>query len=110
MYYLWITSAVKSLNQSLGLFQDRQGDNPTMDEANQNKPSQDLDSNAALHLHLAEYQMLMARLTNWITLQNSLYAVLIFFLALISGIWGSFRQHAILLWGVAFVVQLIAIF
>ena len=51
----------------------------------------------------------MARLTNMITVQASLWPVLAVFLAIAGQIWKDFQYHRLLAWGSVLVVQLIVV-
>ncbi|MGH9745154.1 MAG: hypothetical protein ACRD59_03455 [Candidatus Acidiferrales bacterium] len=65
-----------------------------------------------IQLHLSEYQALAARLTNWITLQYSLWAVLVFYVALIGQVWLTFPPPSrfVLVWGSVGIFEIVALF
>ncbi len=67
-------------------------------------------SELLIGLHVAEYQALMARLTNWITIQASLWAVLVLVLALAAQVWNSSSYRRVLAWGSVFMFQVVGIF
>jgi hypothetical protein len=57
------------------------------------------DSNdLLLKLHIAEYQTITFRNTNFITLQCALFPILLAFLVFVANFWNSF-DHSILVWG-----------
>jgi hypothetical protein len=59
-----------------------------------------------LNLHIAEYQALTNRNTYLVTLQFSLWPVLLLFLTLVAQLWGLF-DHRLLGWSTNFAIQLI---
>lgn len=79
-------------------------------EEGSGKERNDAESELLVQLHIAEYNMLMARLTNWITLQNSLWAVLVIFLALIAQVYNSLPSPRLLAWGSVLVAEYVCIF
>ncbi|HEX3654523.1 MAG TPA: hypothetical protein VHV55_01885 [Pirellulales bacterium] len=61
-----------------------------------------------VQLHIAEYQALTTRCTYWITLQFSLWPILLLYLALIVQLWTSI-PHEIVLWGSLAVAEFIVL-
>ncbi|MBZ5694902.1 MAG: hypothetical protein LAN36_06035 [Acidobacteriia bacterium] len=63
-----------------------------------------------VQVHVAEYQALMERLTNWITLQCSLWAVFVFYLALVAQVWQSFQNKCLLVWVSVFIFEVVELY
>lgn len=63
-----------------------------------------------IQLQIAEYQALESKISNLITYQSSLWAVLAIFLTLLSNIWSASPHKRLLEWGSALVVQLAVVF
>lgn len=61
---------------------------------------------AVLQLHISEYQALTNRNTYLVTLQFSLWPILLVFLTLVVQVWNSV-DHRLLVWGAALAVQLV---
>ena len=61
-----------------------------------------------LNLHIAEYSALMARATNWLTLESGIWLLMVGFVAILPNLWNSLPQHLIV-WG-SFGVLLIMLF
>jgi hypothetical protein len=68
------------------------------------------DKDLLAQFHIAEYNAVMARLTNWVTLQNSQWAVLLIFLALIAHLHNTFPYPQLLAWGSGLVAECVCIF
>ncbi len=64
------------------------------------------DSGPSLDLHIAEYEALMTRNTYLVTLQFSLWPILLLFFTLLAQIWNSI-DHGILIWSTGVALQLI---
>jgi hypothetical protein len=61
-------------------------------------------------LHVAEYQALETRLTNWITLQCSLWAIIVVYFALVVQAWGDFPMKSALVWMSVLVLEVAAVY
>jgi hypothetical protein len=51
-----------------------------------------------LQLHIAEYQALTTRGTNWLALESGIWVLMVLFLAVLPPIW-NFAPHDLLIWG-----------
>jgi hypothetical protein len=79
--------------------------------SNRNEIRDDVDqttSQLLVNLHIAEYQALTARNTNWITLQFALWSILGIYVAVLSQAFASIPRELVI-WGSAIVVQMIGI-
>jgi hypothetical protein len=64
-------------------------------------------SGPLVQLHIAEYQALTTRSTYWITIQMSVWALVLIYLTLVTSIWSKDSSHArLLVWGSGIVIQL----
>jgi len=65
--------------------------------------------NMVLQLHIAEYQALTSRATNWLTLLSGVWVLMAVFITLLPSIW-SIVPHVVIVWGALAVLQLMLIF
>ena len=64
-------------------------------------------SGALVQLHIAEYQALTTRSTYWITIQNSVWALILIYLTIVVSIWSKDSSHTpFLVWASGVVIQL----
>ncbi|MGA3288141.1 MAG: hypothetical protein ABSD46_12025 [Bacteroidota bacterium] len=75
-------------------------------------PSQsknNVEVNALIQLHTAEYQMLTTRCTYWIIMPTALWPILIGTLLLMTQVQALVKKPEILVWGAAILVQFVVL-